>query len=423
MKERTSWRLALMMALLYAAQGAWWPLFTVHLRELGLSGRERGLIFATMAIAAILSPLGFGRIADRFLPAEKMLAIIYAVGSVMLLSAAANLIHSFAALFVLFLCYWLLTVPGLGLSNTIALRHLDRPRDDFGRIRLWGTVGWMGIGWVVSYLMFARGSGGSSRGAFEAFGVGAGLSIGLAIWSRTLPSTPPLAIERQPGSRLDWLGSLTMLRQRSVAVYLVAALGINLTNPFVYQVMPSYLNDRGLPRSWIAASLTLGQVLEIVGLLFLTEILGRFGFRGTLALGALAWTIRFGSLALDPPIWWAVGGTLLHGIGIAFFTVGGQIYLDRQSHPARRAGAQALNVVVTTGVGSLLGNLLAGEIVSQTSGNSRIVFGIPFAIDLSMLALLVFFFQPERESKKRDPKLTVDLPPAIASQSTRFTMT
>ncbi|GAC1317594.1 MAG: hypothetical protein NVSMB14_15980 [Isosphaeraceae bacterium] len=200
MNARNKWRLALMMGLLYAVQGAWWPLFTVHLRELGVSGRERGWLFATMAIAAILSPLGIGRIADRFLAAERMLALVYAVGGAMLLVPALGIAHAFVPMFALFLAYWLLTVPGLGLSNAIALRNLDHPREDFGAVRLWGTVGWMAVGWVVSFVMFARGSGNSTHGAFEAFWMGAFLSIVLAI-SRIWPSVRDAAIQERGSPR------------------------------------------------------------------------------------------------------------------------------------------------------------------------------------------------------------------------------
>ena len=128
----------------------------------------------------------------------------------------------------------------------------------------------------------------------------------------------------------------TLARQPDIAVFLVTSFGVYLTAPMVYQVMPGYLEWRGLPRAWISTTMTLGQVTEIAMLAALPWLLRRFGAKGTLMLGILAWFVRFFSLALHPPFWLAVGGTLLHGVGIACFTVGGAA-LYRQ--PVRRSPA------------------------------------------------------------------------------------
>ena len=106
--------------------------------------------------------------------------------------------------------------------------------------------------------------------------------------------------------------------------FLLTALGVHLTTPFIYQVLPTYLESRGLSRAWIPTALTLGQWPEIAMLAVLPWLFRRVGPRATLALGIVAWALRFGSLAADPPLWVAVAGIPLQGIGMACFTIAGQ---------------------------------------------------------------------------------------------------
>jgi Nucleoside H+ symporter len=136
--------------------------------------------------------------------------------------------------------------------------------------------------------------------------------------------------------------------------------------------------------------MTLGQVTEIAMLAALPWLLRRLGAKGTLTLGISAWFVRFFSLALDPPLWLAVAGTLLHGVGFACFTVGGALYMDSRCEDHLRASGQALIVVCMSGMGALLGNLMAGEIAGRTSPGDVLVFLIPCVIDG---ALLLYFLR------------------------------
>ncbi|MBV8078123.1 MAG: MFS transporter [Planctomycetaceae bacterium] len=402
MRARIHWRLSGMMALLYAVQGAFWPLLAVHLRDLGIGGRGRGWIFATMALGSLAMPLGAGQLVDRLMPIQRFLALVYALGTGFLVALACGVTARSDVLFVLFLVYWLLTAPASGLSNALAMRNLARPREEFGAVRLWGTVGWMAVGWLVSGAMALSGSTRAGHGAFEAFWIAAALSMVLAGYSLTLPHTQPLAAlaPGEAGPR----GALELLRRREVAVFLLTAFGVYLTMPFVYQVMPTYLEARSLPRAWISTAMTLGQCLEIVALAALPWLLRRLGVKGTLMVGMGAWAVRFGSLALDPPLWVAVAGTLLHGVGFACFTVGGQVFIDGRAPAHRRASAQALLVVMTSGVGTFLGNLMAGEIMSQSRGNYVPVFLIPAAINLALLLAFARGFRPAEAGLDRPRK-------------------
>ena len=380
-------RLSAMMALIYAVQGAFWPLLGIHLHDLGIGGRFRGWIFATYAIGSFAVPF------DRWMATQHVLAIGYAIGACLLVLLASGLVTQGPFLFLIFLAFFSIIAPMYALSNSLTMRHLEDPRRDFGRIRLWGTVGWMGVGWLVSACMLFNGTARSGQGTYEAFWIAAACAILLSAWCFTLPHTPPLASALQTPRRKLWEG-LELVRKPDVAVFLIVAFGVSFTTPIIFQIMPGYLESRGLPRGWVASAMTLGQWLEIAGLAFLPWMLNRIGYKGTLVVGLGALFLRFLSLSLNPPLWLAVAGTLLHGVSSACFIIGGQIYIDSQATSHRRASAQALLSVITTGLGSLIGSIMAGELAELSRGRlDSLVFLVPCIIDGTLLACLIKYFR------------------------------
>ncbi len=414
---RVRWQLAGMMALVYAVQGAFWPLLAVHLTDLGIDGRARGWIFATWAIGSLALPLGAGHLVDRLMATQRLLALTYALGTAFLVALAWGVTDRAGWLFVLFLAYWLLTGPAYGLSTSLAMRNLASPAEQFGGVRLWGTFGWMVVGWLVSAVMACSGSSRAGRGAFEAFWVAAALSAVTAAYCLTLPHTPPLAVGGRgaAGPR----EAFAMIRQADVAVLLATAFGVGLTTPFIYQVQPTYFESRGLPCAWISTVMTVSQVPEIAALAVLPRLLRRLKYKGTLAVGVAAYVVRYASLAADPPLWVALAGIPLHGVGIACFTVGGQVFIDGRAPAHRRAGAQALLVVLTTGVGSLLGSVLAGEIVGRAGGDYARVFLVPCAINGALLLGFCAAFRPvgKAAGPPRDPDAVP--PPSLGNEAAR----
>ncbi|MEO6808655.1 MAG: MFS transporter [Isosphaeraceae bacterium] len=409
MADGVRWRLAGMMALIYAVQGAWWPLLAIHLRDLGIEGRARGWMFATMALASLVTPLGAGQLADRLMPAQRLMALIYALGAGLLMLVASGQATSFVSLFALMMVYWLLMAPAGGLGGALALRNLERPAEQFGGVRLWGTVGWMASGWLASLVMALHGSSGAGQGTYDAFWIAAVLSATLAVFSLSLPHTPPLSV----GTRgIDLREARALLRRPSVAVLLVTAFAVSLTTPFVYQVVPPYLTTLGLPRSRVAMAMSLGQILEVSMLVVLPWCLRRLGQRATLTLGIAAWVAYYAVLSAHPPLWVALLGIPLNGVAIALFHIAGPMYLDSQAPPNQRASVQCLYVMITAGVGNLLGNLLAGELVGRTGGVSASVFLVPCLVNLGLFLFFARSFHPECQTQTPNPE-RID-PPLVA---------
>ena len=389
-------RLSVMMALVYTVQGAFWPVLSIHLTDLGITEQERSGIFATMAIASFAMPLGAGQLADRLMPTQRLLAISFALGSVLLGVVAAGLATTASSLFGLFLGYWLIMAPSYSLSNSLAFRNLARPDQDYAGVRLWGTVGWMTVGWVVSLVMSLAGRSGSgpSRGASEAFWIAAGFSLLTAVYCTTLPNTPPVRLV--PGGRRSSVvrDVRDLVGRPGVAVYLAAAFGFSLTTPFVYQVIPAYLRRIGMDRAWVPSAMSLGQWPEVVGLAALPFLIGRWGYRPTLMMGVGSYLVRFGLLAFVPSLWVAVLGNPLHGVGIACFSIVGQMFINSRASADRRASAQSINTVVNGGLGSMTGSLLAGEVIRRTPDHPEFVFLVPCAINLALVVFIAVLFRP-----------------------------
>jgi MFS family permease len=388
MRTKKEWRLAAMMALVFAVQGAYWPLLAVHLADLSISSRARGWIFATLALGSSLVPFAAGQLVDRLMATERYLALVFALGTGLLVLLASGIVNHAIGIFALFLAYWALIGPSYGLCNSLAMRNLDEPGRQFGWVRLWGTAGWMGSGWLVSIVMASTGTARAGHGAFEALWIGALLSSVVSIYCLTLPHTPPLAVGSEGKRAIS--RSFDLVRRSDIAVLLLTSFGLYLTVPMGFQVLPGYLEARGLPRAWTSTALTLGQMSEIGMLAILPWLLRRFRAKGTLALGITAWFLRYLHLSLQPPLWLAVAGTLLQGVGFACFTIGASVYIDSRCSAHLRASAQALLVVSTSGFGALLGNLMAGEITGHTSPDDVLVFLIPCVIDG---ALLLYFLR------------------------------
>jgi MFS family permease len=389
--ERVKTRLSGMMALVYSVQGAFWPLLSIHLVDLGVSERGRGWIFATMALASFAMPLGAGQLVDRLMPTQRFLSMSFGAGTGLLAMMAWGVSTHPGWLFALFLAYWLIMAPSYSLSSSIAFRNLSRPDRDFAKVRLWGTVGWMAVGWIVSGVMAWSGSK-VGRGASEAFWIAVVLSAVTAIYCRTLPNTPPVALGGRKTSSVHDV--LELVRSPSMSVYLIIAFGVSLTTPFVYQVMPNYLRAIGMNRAWVSTAMSLGQWPEVLMIAALPWLIRRLGYRFTLGLGIAAYALRYVTLAFDPPLWLATAGIPLHGIGVACFSIGGQMFVDSRASTDRRASAQSINTVVTGGLGSFLGSLLAGEVVGLFPGGYGPVFLVPCVINVGLILLLILKFRP-----------------------------
>lgn len=347
------WRLRLMMLFQYAIWGAWYVTVGTWLgRTLHFSGQEIGAIAGTTAIGAMISPLFAGLLADRWFDTRRVLVALHVLGAALLVFTAQQ--QAFGLIYATLLLYSLCYMPTLALTTSLAMRHIDDPREEFGAIRVFGSIGWIVVGLIV-------GAAGVEATASPLY-LAAGLSLAMAGYCLTLPATPPLAGNKRFELRQALpLEALHVLRGRSMAVFALASFLICIPLQFYYAFTNLFLNEVGVVNA--AGKMTGGQMSEILCMLLIPWFFRRLGVKYMLAVGMLAWVVRYVLFAFGAPgelMWMLWFGIILHGICFDFFFVVGQIYIDREAPPALRAATQGLITFLTYGLGMFVGSWLSG---------------------------------------------------------------
>jgi nucleoside transporter len=342
-----------MMLFQYAIWGAWYVTVGTWLgRTLHFSGQEIGAIAGTTAIGAMISPLFAGLLADRWFDTRRVLVALHVLGAALLVFTAQQ--QAFGLIYATLLLYSLCYMPTLALTTSLAMRHIDDPREEFGAIRVFGSIGWIVVGLVVS----AAGVEATASPLYLA----AGLSLAMAGYCLTLPATPPLAGNKRFELRQALpLEALHVLRGRSMAVFALASFLICIPLQFYYAFTNLFLNEVGVVNA--AGKMTGGQMSEILCMLLIPWFFRRLGVKYMLAVGMLAWVVRYVLFAFGAPgelMWMLWFGIILHGICFDFFFVVGQIYIDREAPPALRAATQGLITFLTYGLGMFVGSWLSG---------------------------------------------------------------
>jgi nucleoside transporter len=356
-------RLALMMFLEFFIWGGWYVTVGTWLgRGLHFSDQQIGIVAGTTAVGAIVSPFFIGLIADKLFATQKVLAVLHGIGAVLLFFASAQTV--FGPLYLLVLLYAIAYMPTLALTNSLAFRQMRDPKVEFAPIRVLGTFGWIVAGNLISRLKLES-TGTPLR-------IAAGASLLLAIYSLTLPDTPPLGAAKKFSIRSIFpVEVLNLFRERSFAIFAIASFLICIPLQFYYAFTNPFFNEIGV--QYAASKMSFGQVSELLCMLLIPWFFRRLGVKYMLVAGMSAWAIRYALFAYGNPgpgMWMLWLGILLHGICYDFFFVTGQIYIDRKSSAAFRAAAQGTITLITYGAGMFVGSWLSGLVVSLYAGTA-----------------------------------------------------
>jgi MFS family permease len=405
------WRLSLLMFLQYAPAGAVIPFLSLRSKELHFTPLELAYATGTQALAAMAGPL-VGQIADRWLAAERCLAIMAFVAGGMLW-LLADLVDP-GAFILIYLLFWLMMQPAITLGTSVCFSHLRAPERDFGPVRLWGTVGWVVSGLLLGlWFGLAEFLGGPERSYADALRLGSLLSFLMAAYSLTLPHTPPT---RQAAARLAPLAALHLFRDRSFAVYFACTLGMAVTLPFSSQVTPLLLQSLGIPQPWMGPTLTLSQSMEIVSLALLPVLLGRLAVRGTMLLGMIAWVGVLTMLTIGSPLGLVIGSLPLNGLCVCGYFVAGQVFVNSRARGDIRASVQTL-LSFTTGLGMLFGNLLVGEVRRAADEAFPPTFGVAAGIAAVLVVVFAIGFRNGTRGSGVPPEKMASDAAAAASRS------
>lgn len=364
----TAIRLGIMMFLQFFIWGAWYVTVGNYMSEHGMSDWI-GWAYTVAPIAAIISPFFLGMVADRFFASERVLAVLQFLAGCAILAAPFAAERSaelfIGALAVHMLCY----MPTLGLTNTLAFHNIQNQEKEFPIVRVFGTVGWIVANLVVSL-------GFKADTTAVQFYVTAAACLALSIYSITLPHTPPPA-KGQKTSVRDILGldALSLMKEPSFAVFILASFLICIPLAAYYAFAPVFTKEIVSDRA--ASVMSLGQVSEIFFMLAMPLFFARLGVKWMLAVGMLAWVLRYGlfaGAAADLEAMWMVYlGIILHGICYDFFFVTGFIYTDKKCTKAIRGQAQGLLVLVTQGLGLGIGAQVVQRLVAHYTSADGVI--------------------------------------------------
>ena len=393
-------QLGLMMFLQYAIWGAWAPVLSSYmLNDLGFSGSEVGWIYALLPLATIVAPLIGGQVADRWFASEKVIAFLQLGGGVLLLVAAR--IGDFATLAWVMLFYCLLYAPTLALTNSVAMMNMEDSEKEFGAIRVWGTLGWIAAGLMLTGWRWFGETNALPAVHGDMLLLAGILSLIMGLQSFLLPHTPP---QKEGVSPWAFLESFRMLKIRDFAVFVGITFVVATELEFYYILTAPFLESEaiGVASRNIPAVMTIAQFAEIFVMAFLLSwSLKRYGMRRTLAIGVVAWPIRYIIFAIGSPAWLVIASLALHGFCYVFFFVAAFIYVDKVAPPDIRASAQSLIAIIALGFGRFLGSLFAGWVrdvfTTEAGTNWTYVFLVPCALTIFCAVAFLLFFREESE--------------------------
>jgi len=436
-------RLSVMMFLQYAIWGAWLPLMFPFFNEhRGISPSTIGYLAAIGALGALISPFIAGQIADRYFNTEKFLGVSHIIGAVLVWLMATT--GHLQALMVLSFFYALIYTPTLALTNSLAFYHLpDRDRD-FGKVRVWGTVGWIAVGiGIGQWLLYKAGTVRSAQveGMGDAFKLSAILGILLGFYCFMLPKTPPARYRNKSGTGpttqagagddsagvekygpdvakkgfapAEALGEVT--RNKALFWLFLVSFPIACIHQFYFVRTAGYLGSPELGLNQAATTInkifgvgggglmTIGQMSELIVLAIMPFVAKRLSRKTLLSIGLIAYVLRFFVFAYVQHPWAVVPALALHGVCFGCFFFVAFMIVDEQSTKDVRASAQNLYNLIIMGLGVIVGNLFAGWVdhwaiaPGSTATNWRTFFSIPMWIAVACLALVLVFY-PKRST-------------------------
>ena len=388
-------RLIILSFLQFAVWGAYLTSMGNYLGSIGL-GQQIGLFYAMQGFVSILMPAIMGIIADRWIPAQKLLGISHLIAAIFLGAVGYyGMQHSnstdFTTLFTLYSLSVMFYMPTIALSNSVAYSALINNNFDtiktFPPIRTFGTIGFIIAMLFVNFAGFENGSFtlnfSNSQGfvsfqnTYAQFFVSAFLGIVLFAYSFTLPHCPTnKSDEKQTLSDALGLKAFALFKDKKMAIFFVFSmlLGISLqitngyANPFItsFKDIPQYADSWGANNA--NALISLSQVSETLCILLIPFCLKRFGIKKVMLMAMFSWFLRFGLFAVGDPgsgVWMFILSMIVYGVAFDFFNVSGSLFVDQETDANIRSSAQGVFMMMTNGFGSTIGMLVAGEIVNH----------------------------------------------------------
>jgi len=384
------------MFLQYMMYAVWWVPLAAYLTNLEVGSTQKALILSSMALGCIASPV-IGMVADRFFAAQKVLFGLNLLNAAMLFMAGTT--HNPNILFICLLMAMLGYMPSWSLTSSIAMVHL--PSEQFPKVRVFGSVGWVASG--LFSVIFVHFLNIGFDGTNLPFYCGAAVSLLAAFFNLSLPNTPPLAKGKKVSLiEAFGLGTLVLMKDRNFAMFILFSFLSLLPFAMYYSYFSEFLLN--INTKYISVTMNWGVLAEMGFLLLVPPAIKKFGLRKVMIFGLVALVVRYLAFyagGVTDQSWMYYIGILIHGLIFGFFYIGGQIYIDKKAPGELKAQAQGFIFLVTFGVGLLIGNLICGQIIDHyktTQGyNWDAIWGITTVGSVALLVLFILLFKNEKE--------------------------
>lgn len=413
-------KLFVMMVLEFAVWGAWFEMVFGYLGKSGLnfSPAQQSWILSMFPLSAIAGMFFSNQFADRNFAAEKFMAGSHLIGGLAMLGLART--TDFTTMLALMAVHCLVYVPTISIANGIAFSAMKDAQKEFGLVRMGGTIGWILAATPFVFLLAdwskipALGQVGFATWISQVFGtplqgealvkattwtftVSGIISLVLAAFSLSLPHTPPKPLAAGESS-LAWLTAFKLLALPFILLlWIMAFIDAGLLQIYFFST-GSFLGEIGIPGNWIALTMKLGQVAEILTMIALGTVLKKLGWKWTMVLGILGHTVRFTVFAMAPHQMPVVLSILLHGVCYAFFFATVYIFVDEVFPKDVRSSAQGLFNMMILGFGPLVVNMTAPWLFGDVfHGDFHKFFLMASGLSLSAALILALGFHPPKD--------------------------
>ena len=359
----------------FAVWGAYLTSMGTFLFGAGLA-EHIGWFYAVQGIVSLFMPAVIGIIADRWVPAQKMLSLCHFLAAAFLAGAAYYGSQTHICFISLFTCYTLSVafyMPTLALSNSVAYTALRQQGLDtvkvFPPIRVFGTVGFICAMLTTNFAHF--------QGSYTQWYFSAVLGVILAVYCLTLPACPVAHGESKTLADALGLKAFALFKEKRMAIFFIFSmlLGMSLqvTNGFAGPFITGFNALEGFTGSWGAnnanALISLSQMSETLCILLIPFCLKRFGIKKVMLISMFAWVLRFGFLGLGNPstrvgVTLLVASMIVYGVAFDFFNISGSLFVDQETDASIRSSAQGVFILMTNGFGATIGSLLAQKVIN-----------------------------------------------------------
>ncbi|MBD1425091.1 nucleoside permease [Sphingobacterium arenae] len=355
-------------------------------------GTQFGAIFSTMGISAIFMPTLMGIVADRWINAEKLYAILHILyAATLFYLPQVDNPQLFFYVMLLAMCFYM---PTLALSNSISYTTLVANEFDvvkvFPPIRVWGTIGFITAMWMVNLT-------GNKATSYQFYVAGIA-AVGLGLYALTLPKCPPK--NRQWQEKQSWtktwgLDSFRLFADYKMAVFFIFCMflggALQLTNAYgdvyldEFKFYPKYADAFAVKYSTLIMSIS--QISETLFILAIPFFLKRYGIKKVMLIAMWAWVARFGLFAFGDPqtgLWMIILSCIVYGMAFDFFNISGSLFVEKSTTVEIRNAAQGLFMMMTNGFGAILGSLISGWVIDYF-----------FTLQFSTIEMLASYLQTE----------------------------